>query len=460
MKTIFNKSVLALAFLAVACTEDAVKPVVPAAENWVAAALTNNSSEDLVEFTSETAPEEYDQFSWWAAKYGVDVSTKYVIQIDNDEDFSSPKDLLTVEGSGPGQRSVAVTVEKFNATVLSLGVAGFTEATIYIRIKSSINGIDNDPLYSNAISRLIKTYQDSECGDYCTIGLIGAFTGWGNDVDLRLSDPAKVDKSSWTVTLYLPVGDVKFRAGDAWTDNWGGGGFPSGTAVKNTPDNITVNTAGYYKVNFNDVTREFSFNLLSPSTYTTVGILGDGAGGWNTDMDLTQDPNDPHVWTGTFTLTAAGVKFRADDAWGSNWGGSTYPSGVGVGNGPNIPVATGGTYFVWFNDVTGDYFFGPSANSAPYGAVGLIGPTTGLGDTWGTDVNLIQDPSNDYRWSAVLNILDGEGKFRADDGWTINWGAGTFPNGIGVQNAGNFPAKEGTYFVTFNSLTGEYYFLR
>ena len=32
--------------------------------------------------------------------------------------------------------------------------------------------------------------------------------------------------------------------------------------------------------------------------------------------------------------------------------------------------------------------------------------------------------------------------------------------GIGLQNGPNIPAKAGTYFVTINALTDEYYFLK
>jgi hypothetical protein len=73
---------------------------------------------------------------------------------------------------------------------------------------------------------------------------------------------------------------------------------------------------------------------------------------------------------------------------------------------------------------------------------------------------MIQNPANPYKWSAKV-ILIGPGKnakFRADNAWTVNWGAATFPNGIGTQDGANIPATAGTYQITFNSATGEYTF--
>jgi SusE outer membrane protein/Outer membrane protein SusF_SusE len=469
MKAILKKSILALAFLALACTEDAVKPVVPDAENWVAPALTSSSSEDVIEFTTETATEVYDQFSWWAAQYGIDVSAKYVIQIDNDEDFSSPKDMITQEGSGQGQRSVSVTVEKFNSTVLSLGVPGFTEATIYIRIKSSINGMENDPIYSNVISRVIKTYQDSECGNYCTVGIIGGATtgsdgtGWNNDIDLRIADPT--NKTLWSGIVYLYSGfGCKFRASDSWDTNWGSAAFPTGTGTQNG-DNISISTSGYYKITFDDATGAYSFTLQGAPTYTTIGVIGSGTTGtgegWNADIDLTKDSNDPHLWKGTFTLFTGEIKFRAENDWGTNWGSNTYPSGYSVGNGANIPIAAGGDYYIVFNDATGVYHIGSLGNAGSYSAIGVIGSaTTGTNEGWNADLDMIQNPAEPYKWSKIFTLYEGEAKFRADNDWAINWGATGFPGGKGGQNGANVPVKEGTYFVTFNTLTGEYYFLR
>lgn len=49
-------------------------------------------------------------------------------------------------------------------------------------------------------------------------------------------------------------------------------------------------------------------------------------------------------------------------------------------------------------------------------------------------------------------------KFRANNDWTINWGAVDFPTGTGTQGGANIQCIAGTYDVTFNSTTGVYNF--
>jgi hypothetical protein len=108
---------------------------------------------------------------------------------------------------------------------------------------------------------------------------------------MRLADATKVDKETWTATVYLVGGKkVKFRASDSWDTNWGATAFPDGTGTAGGPD-IPVPTTGYYKVTFNSESGKYTFTALATPTFATVGIIGSGTpGGWNTDTNLTQDP--------------------------------------------------------------------------------------------------------------------------------------------------------------------------
>lgn len=451
-KNIYVLALLGMVFF-IGCTDD-IDAVLNSSDEFVSPVLTNPSSADPMVFTTENAPDLYEVFTWEKPQYGVAVQTNYVLEIDTAEDFSTATTLVTTSAT-----SAEVLIADMNAIMLSLGLPAFEESSVFLRLRSTINGHALDTLYSNAIQRTATTFQDSECGNYCTIGLIGSATpgDWNFDTDMRLKDETKVDKSTWTVTVYLTGGkQVKFRANDDWVDNWGGTDFPAGTATLNGSD-LTVAESGYYKVTFNDITAEYNFELLEAPVYATIGLLGDATpGGWETDGDLTQDATDPHLWTGTFTLTDGEVKFRGEDDWVDSWGNTTFPSGYGIPGGPNIPV-TAGTYFVRFNDVTGAYSFAPS-ESEPFTSVGIIGDATAGG--WAEDTDLIQNPTNPYLWSSLVTITDGEAKFRADDDWADDWGGSTFPGGIAKYKGPNIPVEGGTYFLTFNTGTGEYYFLK
>ncbi len=470
MKRIVKKLVLlwVAAVVMPACEEEGERPVLTDPSEFVAPEWVSPATATAKVLLPENEQAEYETFIWSNARYGISVSIKYELQISRSANFhpDSTRVLVAVEGTTQNAtRWSRVTVKQMNDAMLSLGLPGFAASTVHLRIKSSINGITNEPLYSGSIVRTATTYRTSDCGNFCSVGIIGSATpgGWTVDTDMRLNDPTGADRSTWTVTLYLTGGEVvKFRAMDSWDTNWGSNDFPTGTGVQNGP-NIPIATSGYYKVVFNDETGAYSFTLVS-GTFTQIGVIGTGVGGWGDSDERFLTQSGPtgaaaHIWTGTINFAAGEVKFRANASWSANWGADTYPSGYGTNGGPNIPIPTGGTYFVYFNSASGEYLIGPTANSTPYALVGVIGPATPNG--WGgPDVDLTKNPTNPYKFSRVLTLVDGELKFRADDDWGVNWGASTFPSGIGVQNGANIPIQGGTYFVTLNSLTGEYRFLK
>lgn len=459
MKTLITKiytraAAFCMILLVASCADEKPKPILGDVSTFVPPVLKNNATGGPFELLPENASQIFETFEWERTDYGIQLSTNYTLQADVDPDFPAPRTVAETSAT-----STNVSVEQFNNALLALGVPGFEEGTVYLRLRSTINGYGGEPVYSQTITRSAVTYQDSECGNYCTIGIIGTATagGWDTDTDMRLADPTRADKFTWTITTYLMAGELKFRANDDWGVNWGADAYPTGTGENNGP-NIPIPEEGYYKIVLDDATGNYTFTKLDDTPLGTVGIIGDATtGGWDNDTDLTQDPNDPHIWTGTVTLTDGEAKFRADDGWAKNWGGDTYPSGYATQDGPNIPVKAG-TYAVWFNDMSGQYFFMPTNRATPYTALGIIGDATAEG--WDADTDLIQDPANPFLWSKSVTVTDGETKFRAEDDWAVNWGASSFPGGVGAQDGPNIPVKAGTYFVTFNTGTGEYYFLK
>lgn len=454
-KNIFILSLFCSSFV-LSCAEEEIGPVLSESSTFSAPLLKSPSTAAPFIIIPENASEVFEDFVWEKTKYNIPLASDYVVQMDDNEEFDSPKTLATTSGE-----SASVSNRRFNDVMLSLGLPGWEESTVYVRVRSTLSGVQtSDTLYSNVIARTVTTFQSSECGNFCSMGIIGSATpgGWDTDSDMRLADPGKVDKSTWVVVIYLEGGqEVKFRAGDDWANNWGGGSaFPTGTATPGG-DNIPIPTSSYYKVEFNDESGEYSFEMLTTPAFSTIGVIGDATpGGWDADTDLTQDPDNENLWTGTIILTDGEVKFRAEDDWADNWGAATFPSGYGVGGGDNIPVKAG-TYYVQFNSVTGEYAFMRENHTTPFATVGIIGSATP--DNWDSDTDMIQNPTNPYLWSKTITLKEGEAKFRADDDWADNWGGTDFPGGIGSPGGSNIPVREGTYFVTIHTGTGEYYFL-
>ncbi|MCB0607498.1 MAG: SusF/SusE family outer membrane protein [Lewinella sp.] len=203
----------------------------------------------------------------------------------------------------------------------------------------------------------------------------------------------------------------------------------------------------FYKITFNDKTLEYTYEFVK---FPAIGIIGSATpGGWDTDTDMT-DPDGDGTFEVTMDLVDGEAKFRANHSWDTNWGAGDFPSGTGTLNGPNIPVPAG-HYKVTFTPSTGAYNFEVDAGIT---TVGLIGSATPGG--WDTDTNM--KDNGDGTWSLVVGLIAGEAKFRANDAWDVNWGAGDFPSGTGTQNGANIPVAAGLYLVTFNSLTGAYSF--
>jgi len=279
-----------------------------------------------------------------------------------------------------------------------------------------------------------------------SIGIIGDATPGGWDADTDLMDNGD---GNFSLIITLTDGQVKFRENDSWDVNWGGAtgteaDFPSGTAVFNSPNNIPVE-AGTYNVKFNRNTLEYSFEPGVES----LGIIGDATpGGWDADTDLMD--NGDGTYSTVLGLTDGAVKFRINDSWDVNWGGTDFPSGVGVSNSPdNIPV-TAGIYLITFNFNTAEYSFTPAS-------IGIIGDSTPGG--WDADTDMTPDPSEPGLVTVDIELTDGGAKFRVNDDWAFNWGGTGFPTGTGEFNSpDNIPVAAGTYTVKFNVNTGAYSF--
>lgn len=92
---------------------------------------------------------------------------------------------------------------------------------------------------------------------------------------------------------------------------------------------------------------------------------------------------------------------------------------------------------------------------AQFPAVGIIGSAVPPYD-WSVDVDMVTMDGNVY--GGIVTCVDGEAKFRQDDAWTTNWGASTFPAGVGTQDGPNIPVTAGTYLVIFDRVSGAYSF--
>jgi hypothetical protein len=278
-----------------------------------------------------------------------------------------------------------------------------------------------------------------------SVGIIGTATpgGWDNETPLT-----QVDDSTWTITITLVNGEAKFRANNNWDVNWGSRDFPAGVGEQNGP-NIPV-FYGDYTITFNSNSGEYFFDVDSD-----ISIIGSATpGGWDADTKMYPVQEDTNKYVLVIDLLNGEMKFRTTGSWDTNWGAADFPAGVGVQDGPNIPIDQAGRYEINFDKSTGEYSFDEIVE---FESIGIIGSATPGG--WDEETPLTKSSTNPDLWRAVLVLTDGEAKFRANNSWDVNWGGLDFPAGTGVPGGDNIGVTAGEYIITFNTKTLEYNFV-
>ena len=138
---------------------------------------------------------------------------------------------------------------------------------------------------------------------------------------------------------YLTTGGFKFTDAPDWNHGNYGAGASEGTLVNGSNDNLPVAENGLYWIEVNIPSLTYKTTQV-----TTYGLIGDATpGGWDASTALTPS-EDFLFWFGTVELKGTGeLKFRANDAWDINLGGTIENL---VPNGANIPTPGEGTYEV------------------------------------------------------------------------------------------------------------------
>lgn len=142
-------------------------------------------------------------------------------------------------------------------------------------------------------------------------------------------------------------------------------------------DNIALpagSPAGYYRITLtvnrgklDPAQATISFDPIDVTdrpTFGKIGIIGTAGIDWDHDLFLEQSKTEPHLWIGRgIVLKEGDFKLRANAAWSTNWGGQEkdqFPTDFGIvegGENWKVTAKEAGTYDVYFNDLTGNYFF-------------------------------------------------------------------------------------------------------
>lgn len=132
-------------------------------------------------------------------------------------------------------------------------------------------------------------------------------------------------------------------------NNWDNGNYGTGTMSDDGLTGTLIDDGGSGNILVEPGFYRADVNLAA-MTYTLTPIAGIGiigpaqAGGWDSDTDMTYNPAT-RAWEATIELAADEFKFRANDDWTINWGGSTDNL---TQDGPNLKVSEAGTYLIQF----------------------------------------------------------------------------------------------------------------
>ncbi len=302
------------------------------------------------------------------------------------------------------------------------------------------------------------TYQIEKIDSW---GLIGTATAGGWNSSTPLNYVSATD--TWEAQVSLVNGALKFRANDGWDVNYG---------VENINDlngklvfdaaAVDIATPGNYKVVLN-----FS-QAASPYTYTySVTSLSDipepaklwlpgGYQGYNPGAAPTIYATGPNTYEGYALITnATGFKFTSGPDWGhTNYGYGGVPGTLSTdGLAPDLSL-----------DAAGYYKFNVDVAGLTYSTTlvitwGMVGPSTlgGSDDGWGISVPMTYNTETKL-WSHTMNLAAGALKFRANNGWDLNYGPADSNAMIGTlihTDAAITIPESGNYTVTLDFTRSE-----
>ena len=267
--------------------------------------------------------------------------------------------------------------------------------------------------------------------DITKFWVVGDYNGWDNSDNAKFIISTPTSEGLAEGYVWLKQGGIKLVTDHSWDDAHTFGDDGSG-GLTNPGGNIPVPADGYYRIRAN----------LSDMTYSLVltnwGAIGDATPmGWDDETPLEYDATSMK-WRGVVHFTVGSFKFRANHDWGFNYGSNDNDGNL-QHDGANIPVDVEADYAIELDLST------PNEYSYVANRWGLIGDATPGG--WDTDTNMTWDADNGV-FTVTLELTAATFKFRANDGWDVNYGGD-----INALTAGgdNIPVAEaGNYTITFD----------
>ena len=326
-------------------------------------------------------------------------------------------DSKTSDGTGAGAFVSSLT-----------GLKGLTKYYVRAYATNSVGTVYGPEVSFTTLVALRTWYVP---GDYVAASYPGStYTDWSPATSPQVksveSDP---DNLEGYVYMSKAANEWKF----ATQPNWDGTNYGDGGSGKLDASGGNMKAdAGYYKINAN------ADKLTYTAVATNWGVIGSGTPkAWDDETALTYNPTTA-TWQGVIHLTAAEIKFRANHDWNYNYGSTTKDAKLNAG-GDNIAISVESDYAISL-DLSHPLAYTYAANR--WGVIGSATP-----GAWDSDTNMTWDATNKV-FTVTLSLTAGEFKFRANDGWDVNYGGDITALAAGGGNIAVSVA--GSYTITFD----------
>ena len=272
-------------------------------------------------------------------------------------------------------------------------------------------------------------------------GVVGTINGWGAPDRIMYEQDGKFIYED----LELKASDaVKIRLNEEWTDNRGGvfADLGQAFAVENGGPDITVGRDAKVTVIYDPSAETITFDGVyegdAPDFPDYIYAIG-GDTGWSGVYPLF-GKNGQYKGFGYLSQE---FKFRPyEDKWDGDWECvGEGQIGQGSDNCPAPEAKDAGYYMIEVDLKAMSY------SITPILGIGIIGPAQAGG--WDTDTDMTYNQEGGYWEAKGVTLSANLMKFRANDGWDINWG-GSFDNL--VQGGDNMAVEAGTYDVVLYAL--------
>lgn len=191
----------------------------------------------------------------------------------------------------------------------------------------------------------------------------------------------------------------------------------------------------------NSTAQEIPFEVVErPGPENLYLVGGSSSAGWDPPssipfVKIEEGVFEMYAWLNS---DGGGIKFLEVQDWAGDWGLKPGTDNELEQEGEdNVPVAENGFYRIHVDYNTGTF-------SLTKTIWGVIGDATPGG--WDADTDMTY--KSGYTWYIQgITLTDGQMKFRANDDWPINFGAGATESSLLFNSPDNIPVTAGTYTI-------------